>query len=80
MEELELDEIDEEWEEEEEQEETTVERTGSNQFLNLGECWKGLSPPISKEEVVAKWHACIFKAKKKTHLYIGRPTGKLLND
>ena len=62
MEEPELDEIDEEWEEEEEKE-TTLERTISNQFLILGECWKGLSPPVSETEIVGKW---------KTYWYVGR--------
>ena len=59
--------------------ETTLERTSSNTFFILGECWKGLSPPISETEIVAKWYTCIFKAKKKTYLYIGRAT-RFLND
>ena len=79
MEEPVLDEIDKEWEEEEEKKETTLERTSSNTFFILGECWKDLSPPISETEIVAKWYACIFKAKKKTYLYIGRAI-RFLND
>ena len=80
MEESEFDEIDGECEEEEEEEETILERATSNPFLILGECWKGLSPPISETEIVGKWYACIFKAKKKTYLYIGRATRRFLND
>ena len=80
MEESELDEIDEEWEEVEEEKETTLEKMSSSPFPILGECWKGLSPPISEAEIVGKWYACIFKAKKKTYLYTGRATRRFLND
>ena len=80
MEESELDEIDEKREEVEEEKETTLEKTSSSPFPILGKCWKGLSPPISATEIVGKWYACIFKAKKKTYLYIGRATRRFLND
>ena len=80
MEESEFDETDEEWEEEEEEKETTLEKTTSNLFLILGECWKGLSPPISETEIVGKWYGCIFKAKKKTYFYKGRATRRFLSD
>ena len=80
LEESEFDETDEEWEEEEEEKETTLEKTTSNLFLILGECWKGLSPPISETEIVGKWYGCIFKAKKKTYFYKGRATRRFLSD
>ena len=71
LEESQLNAIDQEWEEEEE-EETTVERMSLNQFLILGDCCKGLSPPIPVTEIVGKWYVCIFKAKNKTYLHITR--------
>ena len=51
----------------------------SNSFLIMRECWKGHSPPISETKIVGKWHACIFKTKKKT-LFIGRAIRRFLND
>ena len=55
-------------------------RTSLTQFLILGECWKGLSPPISETEIFGKWYACLFKAKKKPYLYIGTATRRCLNN
>ena len=51
-------------------EEKTLERTSLNQFLILGECWKGLSLPIPATKIVGKWYACIFTAKKNPYLYM----------
>ena len=61
-------------EEEEEEKETTLERTSSNPLLILS------VGKVFPHQFLRQWHACIFKAKKKTYLHIRRATRRFLND
>ena len=43
-------------------------------------CWKGLSPPTAEDDVVNKWHGCIYTSKRGPNLFIGKVTQRFLND
>ena len=42
--------------------------------------WKSLNPPKKEEELVQKWYGCIYRSKKKDHLYVGKAVRHFLSD
>ena len=77
-------EIEEEEDEQEEDEEDDVNvdkiDSGEEKIFKMEECWRRLSVPTMKKELIDKWYACIFLYNKSAGLYIGRMKKRFLND
>ena len=54
--------------------------SGVEKIFKMEECWRRLSLPTTKEELIDKWYACIFLRNKSAGLYIGKMKKRFLND
>ena len=60
--------------------EQRTEADESSEENRLLKFWKLLDPPILEEKVINKWYGCIFFAKRKAQLYVGKATRRFLTD
>ena len=44
------------------------------------EFWKSLNSPKSEEDIIQKWYGCIYNARKKNHLYVGKAVRRFMDD
>ena len=53
-------------------------KKGDREGDNLVKLWKSMDPPTSENDLTQKWFGCIFVAKKKSHLYVGKVMRRFL--
>ena len=55
-------------------------KKGDREGDNLAKLWKSMDPPTSENDLTQKWFGCIFVAKKKSHLYVGKVMRRFLEE